>query len=166
MLKSGVARIREIEKKDDEALASIIREVLLELGVPKEGSSYSDASLDCMYKTFNMPRAVYYTAILNDKVVGGGGIIQLAGADESVCELTKMYLSTDARGKGFGRSLLYKCLQSAEKFHYKKVYLETMSYMNVAQKIYLDAGFQYLEAPLGNTGHSVCPVWMIKEIGE
>jgi putative acetyltransferase len=25
-------------------------------------------------------------------------------------------------------------------------------------------GFEYLCAPLGNTGHTTCPVWMIKEL--
>ena len=26
----------------------------------------------------------------------------------------------------------------------------------------LGKGFEYIDAPLGNTGHTACPVWMIK----
>ena len=31
------------------------------------------------------------------------------------------------------------------------------------QKLYKKAGFQYLDAPMGNTGHYSCPVWMLKK---
>jgi len=36
--------------------------------------------------------------------------------------------------------------------------------MKSAQKLYLSEGFNYIDKPLGNTGHSSCPVWMIKNL--
>ena len=36
--------------------------------------------------------------------------------------------------------------------------------MKSAQKLYLKKGFKYIENPIGNTGHSSCPVWMIKDL--
>jgi putative acetyltransferase len=36
--------------------------------------------------------------------------------------------------------------------------------MLAAQKLYQKAGFEYLCEPLGATGHTSCPVWMLKEL--
>jgi putative acetyltransferase len=58
------------------------------------------------------------------------------------------------------------CLDFALESGYEKCYIETMPNMVNAQKLYLKKGFQYINSPLGNTGHSACPVWMIKKINE
>jgi putative acetyltransferase len=55
-------------------------------------------------------------------------------------------------------------LEKAKEFGFEKCYLETLPNMLAAQKLYQKVGFQYLEEPLGCTGHSSCPVWMIKEL--
>ena len=47
---------------------------------------------------------------------------------------------------------------------YKKVYLETMPELGKAVSVYEQFGFQYLNGPMGNTGHFGCDVWMIKEL--
>lgn len=47
--------IREIRKEDDGAVANVIRSVLIEYNVPKVGTAYADASLDCMHATFGVP---------------------------------------------------------------------------------------------------------------
>jgi putative acetyltransferase len=39
-----------------------------------------------------------------------------------------------------------------------------MPYMEAAQKLYVKSGFEYLDAPMGDTGHCSCPVWMIKQL--
>ena len=52
----------------------------------------------------------------------------------------------------------------AKEFGYDKCYIETMFNMESAQKLYLKKGFSYLDKPKGNTGHSSCPVWMIKDL--
>lgn len=54
------------------------------------------------------------------------------------------------------------CLNRAKEYGYEKVYLETMPYMKAAQKLYMASGFEYIEKPMGNTGHYSCPVWMLK----
>ena len=59
-----------------------------------------------------------------------------------------------------------KCLQSAKDFGYSKCYLETMPYMEAAQKLYKKVGFDYLCAPMGNTDHKSCPVWMLKKLSD
>lgn len=156
--------IREIQKKDNSEIAAIVRNVLMEMGAPKVGTAYADPQLDAMFETYNNPKAVYFVIENEGKIIGGAGISQLENEDETVCELQKMYFFPEARGLGLGMQLMEKCLQSAKDFGFSKCYLETMPYMEAAQKLYKKVGFDYLCAPMGNTGHTSCPVWMLKKL--
>ena len=97
-------------------------------------------------------------------IIGGGGISQLENSTENICELQKMYFLPEARGKGLGFQMIQLCLAQAATFGYEKCYLETLPEMKAAQYLYQKTGFEYLCEPLGNTGHSTCPVWMIKTL--
>ncbi len=156
--------IRKIEKKDNNAIAHIIRSVLVEHNVPKVGTAYADASLNCMFETYSKPRCAYFVVEQDGEIIGGAGIAPLEGGTDDICELQKMYFLAQARGTGTGTGMMQKCLEEARSFGFAKCYLETMPYMHAAQKLYKKSGFSYLDAPLGNTGHSSCPVWMIKDL--
>ena len=154
--------IRSLQKQDNAQIAALIRNVLMELKVPKVGTAYADPQLDCMFETYSKPRSVYYVIIKGEVIIGGAGISQLENEDLGICELQKMYFLPEARGVGLGSLIIKNCLQSAVDFGYEKCYLETMPYMETAQKLYKKAGFEYICAPMGNTGHVSCPVWMLK----
>jgi len=156
--------IREIQKEDNEQVAAVIRQVLIELNVPKVGTAYADPQLDSMFEAYANFKSVYYVIENNDKIIGGAGIMQLENSDSTICELQKMYFLPLARSLGLGSQLMEKCLNSASSFGYEKCYLETMPYMEAAQKLYKKVGFDYICAPLGNTGHTSCPVWMLKDL--
>ncbi len=156
--------IREIQKEDNEQVAAVIRQVLIELNVPKVGTAYADPQLDSMFEAYQNFKSVYYVIESNYKIIGGAGIMQLENSDSTICELQKMYFLPEARGLGLGSQLMEKCLNSASSYGYEKCYLETMPYMEAAQKLYKKVGFDYICAPLGNTGHTSCPVWMLKDL--
>ncbi len=156
--------IRSIQKEDNQAIAKVIRDVLIEFNVPKVGTAYADPQLDCMFETYNTSRSKYFVTENNGKIIGGAGVNRLENEAETICELQKMYFLPEARGIGLGKQMMEMCLQSARDFGYKKCYLETMPYMEDAQKLYTKVGFEYLCEPMGNTGHTSCPVWMIKEL--
>jgi putative acetyltransferase len=156
--------IREIQKHDNEAVAAIVRNVLMEMGAPKVGTAYADPQLDFMFEAYKIPKAVYFVVEINERIIGVAGIGPLENEVGTICELQKMYFLPEARGLGLGFQMMQKCLQSAKDFGYEKCYLETMPYMEDAQKLYKKVGFEYLCEPLGNTGHTSCPVWMIKQL--
>lgn len=156
--------IRPIQKADNEQIASVIRSVLIEHDVPKVGTAYADVSLDSMFETYSLPRSRYFVVENNGKIIGGAGISQLENESDTICELQKMYFLPDARGIGVGSEMMTKCLAFAQSVGFKKCYLETMPYMHAAQKLYLKFGFHYIDAPMGCTGHTSCPVWMLKEL--
>ena len=156
--------IRKIEKNDNPAVAKIIRAVFDELNIPKVGTAYADSYLDFMFEEYNKLKSVYFVVENNCKIIGGAGIAPLENANESICELQKMYFLPEARGLGIGSQMMYNCLQAAKDFGFEKCYLETMPFMNDAQKLYKKVGFEFICSPMGNTGHISCPVWMLKEL--
>lgn len=159
-----VTTIREIQPKDNENVARVIRKVLEDLGVPKVGTAYADKALDQMFENYDVPRADYFVAEENGRIIGCAGIAQLENYEGNVCELQKMYFLEEARGRGLGIKMINRCLDSAIEYGYEHCYLETMPYMKDAQKLYLKTGFHYIQEPMGNTGHYSCPVWMLKSL--
>lgn len=156
--------IREIRPADNKEVARVVREVLVEMGVPKVGTAYADAALDRMYETYNVPRATYFVIDDDGEILGCAGVAQLENYDGNVCELQKMYFLKAARGRGLGVKMMKACLDRAREFGFEKCYLETMPYMEDAQKLYRKTGFEYIDAPMGDTGHYSCPVWMLKTL--
>lgn len=98
--------IREIQPEDDPQIALIVRDALMEYGVAGEGTAFADPSPDYLSSDFTGSRSRYFVAETKDGVVGGSGIAPLRGGPSDVCELQKMYLAPEARGKGIGKKFL------------------------------------------------------------
>jgi putative acetyltransferase len=156
--------IRPIQKSDNTALASIIRNSLAEFGANKPGTVFYDATTDALFELFKTRGSHYFVAEENGVILGGGGIFPTMNLPEYTCELVKMYLQNNARGKGLGKMLIQHCLQWAKENGYKYCYLETMPELKQALKVYELFGFHYLEGPLGNSGHFGCDRWMLKQL--
>lgn len=158
------AIIRKITKADNTDVALVIRKVLVELGVPKVGTAYADTALDHMFENYDEPKAAYFVVEEDGEILGCAGVAQLENYEGNCCELQKMYFLEAARGKGIGSQMMATCLSVAKEFGFEQCYLETMPYMEAAQKLYVKSGFDYIDAPMGNTGHYSCPVWMLKTL--
>lgn len=156
--------IRPIRPEDSQQLGAIIQQILREFKANKPGTAYFDKSLYELYDVFSSSLSSYWVLELDGELVGGGGIYPTKGLPAGYCELVKLYLLTGARGKGFGRQLIDRCLLSAKELGYSHVYLETMPELDKAIPLYEKTGFGYLSAPLGQSGHYGCNIWMIKEL--
>ena len=93
-----MALIRKIREEDNAEVASLIRSILEDMGVPKVGTAYADTALNDMFHAYDRPKAVFYVAESQRNIVGCVGIAQLEQGDEKVCELQKMYVSASERG--------------------------------------------------------------------
>jgi putative acetyltransferase len=156
--------IREIQSDDNKQITNVIRQVFISDDYPKTGTAFADSQLDFMFETYDKQKSIYFVVEIDGKIVGGAGVSQLDNSEENICELQKMYFLQEARGKGIGFEMIQKCLAKAKEFGYEKCYLETLPEMLAAQSLYKKVGFEYLCAPLGGTGHTSCPVWMIKSL--
>ena len=156
--------IRPIAAEDNAAIAAIIRKSLEEFNAAKPGTVYFDKTTDFLYELFTQDFSAYFIAEEGNKILGGAGIYPTEGLPKNTCELVKMYLSKEARGKGLGRTLLQKCVSEAKKIGYKQMYLESMPELKTAISMYNNSGFNNVGHPLGNSVHNGCSVWMIKDL--
>jgi len=156
--------IRPIQPTDNPHLALIVRNTLAEFGAANPGTVYFDSTTDTLFELFQAKNAAYFVAEANGTILGGGGIYPTEGLPENTCELVKMYLLPDARGIGLGRTLIEKCLETAKEKGFQQVYLETLNELHLALKIYARFGFEYLKAPMGNSKHFGCGLWMLKKL--
>jgi len=157
-------RIREIKFEDNLQIESIIKSTFIELGLPLTGTAYEDIETTRMFESYQDKNAVYFVIEEGGVVKGGGGIKGLKSGSLAICELQKMYFSHEIRGKGYAKQLLQVCLGAAKTMGYKQCYLETLSKLETAQKLYKQNHFKPLESPMGNTGHNSCGIWMLKTL--
>jgi putative acetyltransferase len=155
-------QIRTIQPSDNAELAVIVRDTLTEFGANVPGTVYFDPTTDALFDLFQTPRSAYFIAEINGKIMGGAGIYPTEGLPQATCELVKMYLLPEARGMGLGRHLMERCLETARVEGFKQVYLETLPELKQALSVYEKFGFKYLSAPLGNSKHFGCGLWMLK----
>ncbi|MEM9821109.1 MAG: MarR family winged helix-turn-helix transcriptional regulator [Bacteroidota bacterium] len=155
---------RPIQKKDNVQVARIIRTVMTEFQAIGEGYSINDPEVDQMFEAYRGQKACFYVLEKEGKLLGCGGINQLRGAKDSVCELRKMYFYPEARGLGLGKKLLLLLLDEARKMGYTQCYLETIERMWQASLLYQKVGFKKLESPMGSTGHCSCDSLFLLEL--
>jgi len=158
--------IRELKKEDNQQLARIIRSVLAEFKANKPGTVYYDPTTDDLFTLFQVPGAVYFVVEIDGELAGGSGVYPTDALPDGYCELVKLYLTSQTRGKGVGKALIEKCVEAAKSFGYTNMYLETMPELRNAIGLYEKLGFTYLPGPLGESGHFGCDLWMVKNLNQ
>ena len=156
--------IRPIEQKDEARIAQVIRHSLELNKADKPGTVYHDATTDHLWELFKNTGSVYFVAEAGGEVVGGCGLYPTDGLAAGTVELVKLYVDEKALGKGIGKMLFTRSLEAAGAMGYEKVYIETMPELTKAIPMYEKWGFRYLPAPMGNSGHNGCGIWMLKEL--
>jgi putative acetyltransferase len=153
--------IRKIAAEDNAATAEMIRTILREFKIDRPGTVYTDPTTDHLSTVFEHPQSAYWLAEEDGVIVGGCGIYPTEGLPVGCVELVKLYTSAASRGKGFGKMLMEKSIESAQHFGYNEIYLESFPELTTAIAMYEKTGFKRLSAPLGNSGHFACNVWML-----
>ena len=156
--------IRPIESRDDARMAQVIRTVMPEFGATGDGFAINDPEVDWMSKAYGEPRCAYFVVEAGGEVLGGGGVAPLAGGDPGVCELRKMYFLPQLRGQGAGAAMMARCLDAARKIGFRQCYLETLSGMDAAMRLYERSGFRRISCSMGNTGHGGCNTFYLLDL--
>lgn len=156
--------LRLIEKRDNKEIAEVIRKVFREFGIDKPGTVYYDPATDDLYTLFQKPGCLYWIVEEDGIIVGGCGIYATPELPEGCAELVKLYLLPTVRGKGTGRMLFEKSIESAKQLGYNKLYLESMPELTKAIRLYERSGFRFIPGPMGNSGHYHCTIWMVKDL--
>jgi GNAT superfamily N-acetyltransferase len=90
------------------------------------------------------PGGAYLVVFDEDgRPLAGGGLKRL---DDAACEIKRMYVVPDARGRGLGRTLLEALEGAARRMGYAIARLDTGAQQPGAQRMYERAGYE----PIGN----------------
>ncbi|HIE31801.1 MAG TPA: amidohydrolase [Methanosarcinales archaeon] len=117
----------------------------LVLGVLREeGFEYDpakDFDLDDIEKYYLQNRGIFYTGVLDGEIIGTSAVRRI---DDEKCEIKRIYVRNDFRGKGFGRALFTWALKFAEE-NYSTVILKTDVRMGNAINMYRRNGFSVVK---------------------
>lgn len=148
----------------DSEVCNIIKQVGAEFGAVGEGFGPSDTEVLNMSRFYHDGvNSLYLIALVDGKLVGGCGIAPFNNS-KTICELKKLFLLPDGRKLGLGKKLSIQCLEYAKTKGFKECYLDTLSSMQAAVRLYEGLGFTHLEMPLVGTLHGKCDVWMLKQL--
>ena len=158
-------KIRHIEKKDDSAIARIIRENLEKYHLDIPGTAYYDPELDHLsqyYVKKSQERAYFIAETEAGEVMGGIGMELFAGFTRCG-EIQKLYVSEKWKRQGLGQRLLEKIEAYAKGEGLERLYLETHSNLQEAVRLYERNGYQKIERPEAVV-HSTMDLFYIKEL--
>ena len=111
------ATIREYRSGDDEHICNVIRSVFEEYGFTWESGGYNSDTEDVQSHYLDHG-GKFWVMEANDEIVGTGGLMPMV---EDRCELWRLYLSPDFRGKGLGRLFLEYIMDFARQTGYREM---------------------------------------------
>lgn len=83
------------------------------------------------------------------------GCVALRKLDDLTCEMKRLYIKPEARGKGLGKALCKRVIKRGRELGYKRMRLDTLPSMTAAQVLYKKLGFRevepYYENPIPGT---------------
>ena len=132
-------QIRVANNKDIPAIKKLVFDALKEFGfVPDEKGT--DIDLNDIEKFYTNHNG--YFGVLTSSDGNIKGTFGMHYIDNKTCEIRKMYLHPDIRGKGFGKLMLNYLIANAREMGYQKIILETSKILNKAIELYRKYGFK------------------------
>ena len=136
-------QIRAATNHDIPAIKNVVFSTLREFGLnPDENGK--DKDLNDIENSYHSNNG-YFGIVLHVKTNIIIGCFGLFHVNDIICELRKMYLLKETRGKGLGNFILDAAIRTAREKHYKKIILETISALTTAIFLYKRYGFKEIK---------------------
>lgn len=141
---SVLSRVELIEVVSAEGLAHIrtlFRAYAEGLGIDLGFQAFEQelASLPGQYAP---PGGCLLMATLDGQIAG---CVALRPLGEHTCEMKRLYVSSEARGRGIGRTLVCEVIARARNLGYAHMRLDTLPWMDAAIALYRTLGFYEIE---------------------
>ena len=91
---------------------------------------------------YGMPFGRLYLAYCNGEAAGCIGLRKI---DEENCEMKRLYVRPEFRGKGIGYQLIEKIIEDARETGYRHMLLDTLPFLKSALHMYKKCGFYEIE---------------------
>ncbi len=131
--------IRNANNGDGERVRELVFAALYEFGMtPDPGGSDSDImDIEANYTS----RGGIFE-VIEDRAGRLLGTAALYPMDEETIELRKMYFAPEFRGRGYGKQMLARMVDTARALGYRRIYLETAAVLETAVHLYTRFGFR------------------------
>lgn len=120
----------------------LFREYETFLGVNLEFQQYED-EINGLPGKYALPDGRIYVIYYQDKLAG---CIALRRYDEESCEIKRLFVRPEFRGKKLGKILMETIIEMAKEQNYKFALLDTLSKLESAVAVYKKMGFVEVEA--------------------
>ena len=112
--------------------------------------SYDD-ELDHPLVKYGPPDGRLYIALWDG---APAGCIALRRLDDESCEMKRLYVRPEYRGRGIGSHLVHRILEDAREIGYRHMLLDTLPFLDRAIQMYRKLGFQeisiYNDSPMSS----------------
>ena len=103
--------------------------------------------LDNLNEKYGLPNGRLYIAYIDNQAAGCIALRQLS---DSECEMKRLYVKPEYRGKQIGKSLVEIIINDAKEIGYKSMFLDTIPALKTAIDLYENMGF-YQIPPYNNS---------------
>ena len=131
--------IRDWQPEDRDAAAEVIKQVLLEYGLPWQ-PELADRDVIEAETAYLKVGGEFWVVEQNGMVVGTSAYQPIARGQNAV-EIRKMYLLPEVRGRGLGVYLLEQLERAIAIKDYQEIWIETASVLKEAVKLYERNGY-------------------------
>lgn len=110
------------------------------------------SELNDLNEKYGLPQGRLYIALFDNQLAG---CIALRSISEECCEMKRLYVRPQFRGKKIARSLIELIINDAKETGYNYIVLDTLPFLREAIEIYKMFGFyeipQYNDSPIEGT---------------
>ena len=132
--------IRDWQPEDRHAAAEVIKTVLEEYGLPWQPESADRDAIEV--ESAYLEAGGEFWIVEQDSTIVGTAAYQPIARGHRAVEIRKMYLLPRIRGKGLGKYLLTRLEHAIAVKDYQEIWLETVSILKEAVKLYELNGYQ------------------------
>ena len=137
---TAVSQVRS--PQEIETVRTLFLEYAAERGLDLEFQGFG-TEVATLPGAYAPPRGILLLACADGVPVGCVGVRH---SEPDVAELKRLYLRSAGRGSGLGRTLVTTALEWARASGYRRIRLDTVPGMEVAQRLYRSLGFREIPA--------------------
>jgi len=135
-------RIRQAQTKTEiEEVRKLFQEYEALLGVDLSFQGFKD-ELAGLPGKYSRPSGDLLIGVMEDRI---SGCVALRRSDNGVCEMKRLFVRPEARGKGLGRQLAQDIIAAAQSLGYSLMRLDTLGRLAEAMHLYETLGFKRID---------------------